>query len=295
MEQAKKEKINCLYNKYYKLSLIIPLILLLFCAFYMWNFYNTHNDFIYKDISLKGGTSLTIYENVDLNNLKSTLSVKLEDLNIREISDLVSGERKALTIETTTSGDQTRQIVEEYLGHKLDDQNSSFEFSESSFTNEFYKQLIWANILAFILMSIVVFILFRSFVPSFTVISCVFIDLLMTLTFVNIMGIKLSTAGIIAFLMLIGYSVDTDILLTTRLMKTDTRELNLKIWGAFKTGITMTLTSLVAVIAALMIVKSFSAILAQIFLIITIGLAFDIINTWITNVAILKWYMERKK
>jgi len=62
-----------------------------------------------------------------------------------------------------------------------------------------------------------------------------------------------------------------------------------------KTGLTMTLTSFFAMLAALLIVRSFSAELTQIFSVLVIGLGFDIINTWITNVSILKWYMETKK
>lgn len=282
------------HDKYYKHLLIIPIVILLFSCIYLYNFNKTNGDLIYKDISLKGGTSVTITDKISITDLKQKLSGSLEDLQVREIYDLITKEQKAIVIETTTQGEQTRKVLEDYLGYKLDEKNSSFEFSESSFTSKFYKQLLWANVIAFILMSIVVFILYRSFVPSFTVISCVFIDVIMTLVVIDILGIRLSTAGIIAFLMLIGYSVDTDILLTTRLMKRQ-GNINDKVYGAFKTGITMTLASLLAVIAALFIVKSFSEILSQIFLIIAIGLAFDILNTWLTNVSILKWYLGEKK
>ncbi len=57
----------------------------------------------------------------------------------------------------------------------------------------------------------------------------------------------------------------------------------------------MTLTSLLAMSIALIVVKSFSIVLTQIFTILVIGLGFDILNTWITNVSILKWYVKRKK
>ena len=105
---------------------------------------------------------------------------------------------------------------------------------------------------------------------------------------------EISSAGIVAFLMLIGYSVDTDILLTTRILKRHEGTLNERLSGAFKTGMTMTLTSLFAIVSALIVVKSFSVILTQIFTIISIGLVFDIFNTWVTNVSILKWYAEQK-
>jgi preprotein translocase subunit SecF len=144
-------------------------------------------------------------------------------------------------------------------------------------------------------MAIVVFIIFRTFIPSLAVILAVCADILMTLVFVNLLGMKMSSAGIVAFLMLIGYSVDTDILLTTRILKRKEGSLNQRIFGAFKTGMTMTLTSMLAVAFALIVVKSFSIVLTQIFTILIIGLGFDLLNTWITNVSVLKWYVEKRQ
>ena len=118
---------------------------------------------------------------------------------------------------------------------------------------------------------------------------------MMPLAVIDLIGMKISSAGIVAFLMLIGYSVDTDILLTTRVLKRKGDSVNQAIWGAFKTGMTMTLTSLISVSIGLIIVFSFQSILNQIFTILIIGLAFDIFNTWITNTCLLKWYVERRK
>ena len=144
-------------------------------------------------------------------------------------------------------------------------------------------------------MAIVVFIQFKSFVPSLAVILSAFADIFFTLILINFFGIQLSTAGIVAFLMLIGYSVDTDILLTNKVLKREGGSVNQKIFKSFKTGIIMTLTSIVAVLAAFIIVGPFSSVLSQIFLIMIIGLSFDIVNTWLTNVSIIKWYALRKK
>ena len=294
-EETEKKEIEKFHDKYYKLLLLLPAFLIIFSLVYMYNFHNQNNDFIHKDISLSGGTIITIYDKLDVKNLEQDLSRKLDDFSAREISDLVTREQKAVIIETKTSGESAKKILEDYLGYALTDKNSSFEFTGSTLSNSFYKQLLIAILFSFILMSIVVFIIFRNFVPSFTVISCVFVDILLTLVTVNILGIKLSAAGIVAFLMLIGYSVDTDLLLTNRILKRSEGNLNSKIFGAFKTGITMTSTSIIAVIAAFLITKSISPVLGQIFIIMAIGLFFDIFNTWLTNVSILKWYIKNKE
>jgi preprotein translocase subunit SecF len=290
MEETRKN----FHDKYYKVLLLIPLAILILSIIYLGIFYSQTGDFISKDVSLTGGTSVTIYDQISASKIKEDLSNKLEDISIRAISDLVTGEQKAIIIETKTDGDQTKLILEEYLGYKLDSENSSFEFTGSSLSESFYRQLIIAIIVAFFFMGIVVFILFRTLVPSSAVIFSAFADIVMTLALFNFLGMKMSTAGIVAFLMLIGYSVDTDILLTTRLLKRRDNTLNKRITGAFYTGITMTLTSLLAIVFALFVVRSFSIVLTQIFTILTIGLCFDMLNTWITNVSILKWYIKNK-
>ncbi len=291
--KEKLRKIGEFHNKYYKLLLIIPFSILLFSLVYMTNFYINYGDFIYKDISLTGGTSITIYEKIDADVLKKELSNKLEDINIKKIYDLTTRRDIGTIIETKTSPEKAKEILEEYLGYELNDKNSSFEFTGSALSESFYRQLLIAILFSFVFMAIVVFFIFRNFVPSIAVILSASADILMTLVVINILGVKLSSAGIIAFLMLIGYSVDTDILLTNKLLKRE-GSVNRKILNAFRTGIIMTLTSLLAIILALIIVRSYFTILNQVFLILGVGLSFDILNTWVTNASILKWHMEKK-
>jgi len=295
MEEENQIKKNW-HDKNYKKLLIIPVILLLFSFVYLGIFYSQNGSFIKKDISLQGGTSITIYNQINPEDLETALGDKLEELTTREISDLITREQKAITIETTTDAETTKQILEDYLGYELiSGTNADIISTGSSFGESFYNQLLLGILIAFIFMAIVVFILFRTLVPSTAVIISAFADIIMTLTLVNILGIKMSGAGIIALVMLIGYSVDTDILLTNRILKTQEGSLNKRIFGAFKTGITMTLTSLFAMGIALLVVSAFSETLTQIFTILVIGLVFDILNTWITNVSIIKWYYLKKK
>jgi len=61
MEQEKKNW----HDKNYKKLLLIPLILLVLSLVYMSVFYSQNNDFIYRDVSLTGGTTATIYEKIN--------------------------------------------------------------------------------------------------------------------------------------------------------------------------------------------------------------------------------------
>ncbi len=282
------------YDKNYKLMFLAPIILLIICLVYLAFFYSSHGDFIIKDSSLGGGTTITLQGDHDSRTLKEQLSQQFPDVNVREISDLITGKRIALVVDSSAEPEMLKSAIENILGIKLDEINSSVEFTGPSLSADFYKQLLIAIVVSFFLMSIVIFFLFRTFIPSIAVIFAAFADIVMSLTLINYFGIELSAAGIAAFLMLIGYSVDTDILLTTRVIKKREGTVNSRIYSSFKTGIFMTITGLLAVLPAFFIVTGLPDSFKQIFLILALGFGADIINTWLTNASILKWYTVRK-
>lgn len=288
-----KDKIEKIFNLHYKKFLILPIvILILSLAIIGYKYYST-GDFVEKDISLKGGISASIYTEsaIDTNALQSFLlqSFPNSEIIIRTITDLSTGKQVGITIEAT---DLDAQKLKEKLSEKLEinDNNFSIEEVGSSLGASFYKEMLYTILFSFLFMAIIVFITFRVPIPSLTVILCAFFDILATLAAVDLLGIKISTGGIVAFLMLIGYSVDTDILLTTRILKRKEGSLFDRIYGAAKPGLGMTLTTIGAVTIGF--IFSVSPTMKQIFLIILIGGIFDIFNTWITNTSILYWYCK---
>lgn len=290
-----ERKFTKFYNNNYKKILIIPIIILIISLSYLGYFYSKNNDIMLKDSSLTGGTTITLIGDIDSKALESSLKSQFSDLNLRKITDLRTGKPISTIIETSAKPEEIKPVLEKVLGYKLTTENSSIEFTGPSLSKSFYKQLIVALLISFILMSFVVFILFRTFIPSMAVIFSVFSDIVIPLALVNFLGIEISAAGIAAFLMLIGYSVDTDILLTTRAIRKKGGTINTRLYGAFKTGVFMTSTALIAVIPAFFIVSSLPDSFRQIFLILALGLFADLINTWMTNMSIIKWYCEKKR
>ena len=164
------KKFENFHDRNYKLFFILPMILMISSLVYIVYFYSQTGDFMHKDISLTGGTSVTINQKTDINELRNYLSGELEEFNLREISDLFTKEQKAVIIETTSDSEKTKEILERYLGYELTQENSSFEFTGSLLSQNFYRQLMVAILFAFLFMSIVVFFLFRTFIPSLAVI-----------------------------------------------------------------------------------------------------------------------------
>ncbi|MDO8842541.1 protein translocase subunit SecF [Methanocalculus sp.] len=164
-----------------------------------------------------------------------------------------------------------------------------------SFGQTLQQQALIALLFSFIGMSIIVFIAFRSVIPSFAVVFCAFADIIITAAIMDVIGLPLSLGTTAALLMLIGYSVDSDILLTTRILKRQGK-LDEKLKNAFRTGFIMTTTTLSAVLA-LLVVSWIGQIeiIMQIATVLLIGLLIDLMITWMFNAGLLKWYVQSGK
>ena len=114
----------------------------------------------------------------------------------------------------------------------------------------------------------------------------------------SLFNIPLSIASVGALLMLIGYSVDTDILLTTRLLKRKEGTVVERAKAAMKTGLTMSIAAIVAMSILYVVTVVFmpkATTLSSISAVLIVGLCGDIITTWLMNLGILRWYIERKQ
>lgn len=186
--------------------------------------------------------------------------------------------------------------------------NANFDSPEIRHMGPIYSKELQAQVikylpLSFLLMAIVVFLVFREPMVSFLVVISALADILTAAASMNLTGVSLSLGTVAALLMLIGYSVDTDILLSMRVLKRK-GTVEEKILGAMGTGLTMAGTTIGAVISLILvsnflylIVPSFTRmdIIADMSAVLIFGLAADIFNTWVTNAQGLRWYMNRPK
>jgi preprotein translocase subunit SecF len=139
-------------------------------------------------------------------------------------------------------------------------------------------------------MSLLVFGLFRTFVPSIAVVVSAFSDIMIPVALMNLLGIELSLGTVAALLMLIGYSVDSDILLNNHILRRR-GEFYESTYNAMQTGVTMTVTSISAMVVMTITARLFAIpLLPDIGLILVFGLTADLMNTYMLNLSLLRWY-----
>jgi len=265
-----------------KQLVIIPLVLLVISVVLLALTMASTGMPVTPGIDFSGGTAVTIFSTDTREQLQSTFAGY-------PLVDITEGVNNGYFLKFGAMDDAEFRSLSALIYQKFPD--AKVDQIGETFGKTLQSQAVLALIFSFIGMSIVIFLAFRTFVPAVAVVLSAFADMVMTAAMMNIVGIPLSLGTLAALLMLIGYSVDSDILLTNRVLKRQGK-LNDKLTGAFRTGIIMTSTTLAAA-AAMFIVAWFGSvlILMEISAVLLIGLIFDVMNTWLTNVGILKWYV----
>jgi len=281
------------YDRHYKKLLILSFLILLACVGILVQHKLATGEYVAKGVSLKGGLTLTIPTvDADIVRLQSVLSARFidADINVRAITE--AGDITALIIEASDVPEDDLIAALKDNGFPMLSGSYSAEVMGSSLGESFFRQTIIAVLVAFVFMAIVVFVTFRSPLPSLFIILAAVSEIISTLATLDLLGIKISTAGIAALLMIIGYSSDTNILLTAKVLKHQGSTVFERTIRTMRTGVLMTLTAFAATMVGYFVTQS--DIVKQIMLIISIGLLFDLIYTWFQNAGILRLYFERK-
>ncbi len=175
---------------------------------------------------------------------------------------------------------------------------SSYSYNEVTPTlgAYFLNQMIDIIIAAFVLVAVVVFVIFRTPVPSFAVVFGAANDIIVALGAMGLFGIPLGVASVGGLLMLIGFSMDTDILSAVRVLKRTEGTAEERAFSSFKTGTTMTIAAIMS-FGVLFVVSYFAFIptYLEISGVVLVGLIADVITTWLTNMPMVLWYKKSKE
>jgi preprotein translocase subunit SecF len=187
-------------------------------------------------------------------------------------------------------GQQARNNLQPVDGQSQYDMVKSVQGTSASFGESTQRLTLIGLGIAFVGMSVLVFLMFRTFVPSIAVVISAFSDIVIPLALMNLLGIKLSLGTIAALLMLIGYSVDSDILLNNHIIRRSGGFYE-STYRAMQTGVTMTVTSLSAMAVMSVVAYIFGIdLLTSIGIVLVLGLATDLMNTYMLNLSLLRWW-----
>jgi len=238
-------------------------------------------------IEFTGGTELTIQTSASEAQLQQAF--ESEPTSIRGVATGEQAYIVTFQVDNLTAGDVQTQLTDDTpLGADFD--ITSVQQTSASFGQSTQLTAVQAVLFAFVLMGVVVFALFRTVVPSFAVVLSALTDIAVPAALMNLLGIKLSLGTVAALLMLIGYSVDSDILLANHVLRRSGSFYE-SVERAMQTGVTMTVTSIAAMAVMAVVSYLFGIdLLTSIGIVLVLGLLTDLTTTYMMNVSLLRWY-----
>jgi preprotein translocase subunit SecF len=284
------------YTEYSNRQLVlVPLAVLALALLVIGGWYLATGAPANLGLEFTGGVELRIVDDGDDVRDRIDTAFDREPDSVREIpaNDLPEQDENVYVVTFRATDDADS----EGLADDLQEQANASDLSTSgvyqvsaSFAEETARTAVLGIALAFLGMSVLVFALFRTFVPSIAVVASAFSDLVIPIAAMNLLGIEMSLGIVAALLMIIGYSVDSDILLNNSVLRR-TGGFYESVNRAMRTGVTMTLTSMAAMIVMAIVATLFGIdLLRDIGIILAIGLCADLMNTYLMNVTLLRWY-----
>ncbi len=236
-------------------------------------------------LDFTGGTELTVETTTSESEIRAAFDPAPESIQAVQASD----NRYILTFQSF-DGAALVQQAEGNLEPVGDEVVQSRQVTSASFSGSNQSSAQIGLVVAFLGMSVLAFLLFRTFIPSIAIVVSAFSDIVVPLALMTLLGIELSLGTVAALLMLIGYSVDSDILLNNHILRRSGGFYE-STHRAMRTGVTMTLTSISAM--TVMTITSFLFgidLLSSIGLVLVFGLVTDLMNTYMLNLSLLRWY-----
>jgi preprotein translocase subunit SecF len=280
------------YDRYTNRQLAaVPLAVLAVALLIIIGFYVVTGAPTALSIDFTGGTELTVVTTDDRQEIQQAFD--RETANIRSVQG--EDNQYILTFGPADSEGETQSLQDQARENLAADGDreivQSIRQRDPTFAEETQTLALGALVVAFAGMGTLAFVFFRTFVPSVAIIVSAFSDVVIPIAMMDVLGIELSLGTVAALLMLIGYSVDSDILLNNQILRRGGGGFYESTYRAMETGVTMTITSMSAM-AVMAIVATFYGIdlLADIGLILFIGLAADLMNTYLLNLSLLRWY-----
>jgi len=269
-----KVELFSLWDKHYKRLLLIPVVLLVLDILLI---------FIFRprmSYEFTGGYSYIIESNLSYFDLKHLLA-SYPGVDVKPLGD----HRYLIEAPYNT------QINVSVLGKVI-----SMAKINPVLGKEFRQTAIYMVIIAFVLLVISVFYNFREIVPGILMILSIIFDTLTVVAAMGIFGIPFSLATVSILLILVGYSIDTDILLTSRVLKHRYLEFKERFRTAMITGLTEQFTAFTVMLLSYIIVSLLFPeldLVRDMSLMVLIGSVADMIFTWLFNASALRIWAER--
>ncbi len=277
-----------IYKKYYKAMPVIPVALFVLLLPLIGR--------LTFGIDFAGGLSLTVLTERVLDT--DVIISKLSELDLKEITvTRLSGGYiiEAVYGDNISDVEKIKEDVVNTVKTLAPDAEVVLYDVSPTLGKEFWNVMMNITIVAVLLLLLVIIFYFRHPLPTFIMVVSAVFDIAIMLSLMALTDIPLTLTTLAALLMIVGYSIDTDVIVSTFLFK---RRNEADIYSlterAFKTGVTMSLTTLIAMVVIYIVGFLTSNItVLRIANILVYGVMADILITWLFNAPVFIWLGDK--
>ena len=239
----------------------------------------------------QGGTLLMVRgvkNDPDINYIRPQVEILTGSIvTVRKDSD-------GFDIQTNTLSGETENMVKEML-------LTSFNSTEISIMSVSIGptvsdgqavQILIIGLGALVAMVIIILI-FRRRLATATVLITAGMNILGILGLMALFRVALSLSSVIGILITIGYAIDTNALLTSRLLKGAAGDPRENIGETLKTGIIISAVALAIILSINILVTAVQ--IKELTFAIIFGLIINVINTWFLSAAVILRRIEKRK
>ncbi|MFZ8855980.1 MAG: hypothetical protein ACO2OX_02155, partial [Candidatus Nanopusillus sp.] len=203
-------------NNYKKFLLISILLFAIFTGTILFNYFK-YGYIINKSITISGGYVTLINNNYNLTNTE--IQNILNQMNITDYVLYSTSNIIYIASRDQINGTLLISLLNQYYNISIQPSDISIQQYSSIVGDLIFNQFLFFVILTMILASFVIFIAFRVSNTTLNIISTILFDVIGLLAILSITKYPIGANGFIAMLMILGFAIDNNVVLSTNMIK----------------------------------------------------------------------------
>jgi preprotein translocase subunit SecF len=284
-------KILTFVEKNYKKFIIVTIVLfIIFIGTILFN-YLRNGYILNKSIDISGGYITMINNNYhitnqEVNNVLYKINVTNYIIyNTPSIIYIESGEK----INTS----ELIYLFNSYYNIPLSSQDISVQQYSSIVGNIIFNQFVEFVFITMVLVGLIIFIAFRVSNVTLNIMSTIAFDILGLLAILSTIKYPIGANGFIAMLMILGFAIDNNVVLSTNIVKEKEKPFIEKVKMSFRVGMLMELIALYTLIILYLFVPVPSV--REFSIVLFIAIILDLLYYLIGNIPIYKYFESKKE
>jgi len=277
-------------NNYKKFLLLSISLFAIFIGIILFNYFK-YGYIINKSITISGGYVTLINNNYNLTNTE--IQNILNQMNITDY--VLYSTPNIIYIESRDqiNGTLLINLLNQYYNISIQPSDISIQQYSSLVGDLIFNQFLFFVILTMILAAFVIFITFRVSNTTLNIISTILFDVIGLLAILSITKYPIGANGFIAMLMILGFAIDNNVVLSTNMIKEKDKPFIERVKMSFRIGMLMEIIALYTLLLLYFIVPDPSV--KEFAFVLSTATILDLIYYLIGNIPLYKYFEVKKE